>query len=79
MDGGRLLNRVMFGGMEGPGQRGDGCKEKEWTNCVAKDIRAFEIGRDWKAAALERGAWDDRVIDGGRKFMAGWRKRRVRL
>ena len=27
----------------------------------------------WKAAALERGAWDDTVIEGGRRFMAGWR------
>ena len=56
MDGGRLPNRVMFGGMEGPGQRGAGEKEKEWTDCVAEDVRAFGIGGDWKAAALERGA-----------------------
>ena len=34
MDGGRLPNRVMFGGIEGPGQRGAGEKEKEWTDCV---------------------------------------------
>ena len=56
MDGGRLHNRVIFGGMEGPGQRGAGGKEKEWTDRVAGDIRAFGIGGDWKAAALERGA-----------------------
>ena len=31
-------------------------------------------GRNWKAAALERGAWDDTIIEGGRRFMAGWRK-----
>ena len=67
MDGGRLPNRVMFGGMEGPGQRGV-------TDCVAEDVRAFGIGGDWKAAALERGAWDDTVIEGGRRFMAGWRE-----
>ena len=28
----------------------------------------------WKAATLERGAWDDTVIEGGRRFMAGWRE-----
>ena len=55
MDGGKLPNRVMFGGMEGPGQRGAGKKENEWTDCVAEDVRAFGIGGDWKAAALERG------------------------
>ena len=41
---------------------------------MAEDVRAFDIGGDWKAAALERGAWDDTVIEGGRRFMAGWRK-----
>ena len=74
MDGGRLPNRVMFGGMEGPGQRGAGGKEKEWTDCVAEDVRAFGIGGDWKAAALEWGAWDDTVIERGRRFIAGWRE-----
>ena len=74
MDGGRLPNRVMFGGMEGPGQCGAEGKEKEWTVCVAGDVRAFGIGGDWKAAALERGAWDDTVIEGGRRFMVGWRE-----
>ena len=28
MDGGRLPNRVMFGGMEGPGQRGAGGRKR---------------------------------------------------
>ena len=74
MDGGRWPNRVMFGGMEGPGQRGAGEDEKEWTDCVAEGVRAFGIGGDWKAAALERGAWDNTVIEGGRRFMAGWRE-----
>ena len=62
----------MFGGMEGPGQRSAGEKENEWTDCVTKDVRAFAIGGDWKAAALERGAWDDTVIEGGRRVMAGY-------
>ena len=74
MDGDRLPSRVMFGGMEGPGQRGAGEKENEWTDRVAEDVRAFGIGGDWKAAALERGAWDDTYIKEGRRFMAGWRE-----
>ena len=41
---------------------------------MAEDIRALGIGRDWKVAALEWGAWDDTVIEGGRRFMAGWRE-----
>ena len=41
---------------------------------MAEDVRAFGIGGDWKAAALERGAWDDTVIEGGRRFMARWRE-----
>ena len=74
MDGGRLPTWVMFGGVEGPGQREAGVKEKECTDCVAEDVQAFGIGGEWKAAALERGAWDDTVIEGGRRFMAGWRE-----
>ena len=74
MDGGRLPNRVMIGGMEGPGQRGAGGKEREWADCVAEDVRAFGIGRDWKVTALEQGAWNDTVIEGGRRFMVGWRE-----
>ena len=45
-------------------------KEKEWMDCVAEDVQAFGICRGWKAAPLERGAWDDTVIEGGRRFMA---------
>ena len=64
----------MFGGMEGPGQRGAGGKEKEWMDCVAKDVWALAIGGDWKAASLEWGAWDDTVMEGGRRSMAKWRE-----
>ena len=42
-------------------------------DCVAEDVRAYGIDGDWKAAALEQGAWDDTVIKGGCRFMAGWR------
>ena len=70
----------MFGGMEGPGQRGAGGKEKEWTDCVAEDVRGFGIGGDWKAAALDRGAWDDTVTKGVADLWPdGGKKWRVRL
>ena len=61
----------MFSGMDRPGQRGAGGKEKEWMGCVAEDVQAFGNGGDWKVATLERGAWDDTVIEGGRRCMAG--------
>ena len=32
--------------------RGRGGKEKEWTNCIKSDVRAFGIAGDWKAMAL---------------------------
>ena len=41
---------------------------------MAEDVRAFDIDGDWKAVALERGGWDDTVIEGGRRFMVGWRE-----
>ena len=40
------------GNLEGAVRRGRGGKEKEWTDCVQSDIRAFGIARDWKATAL---------------------------
>ena len=41
---------------------------------MAEEVRAFGIGGEWKVAPLERGAWDDTVIEGSRRFMAGWRE-----
>ena len=46
MSGGRLPKRIMFGILEGPVRRGRGGKEKEWTNCVQCDIRAFGLEND---------------------------------
>ena len=43
MSGGRLSKRIVFGNLEGAARRGRGGKEKEWTDCVQKDIRAFGI------------------------------------
>ena len=74
MSGGRLPKRIMFGNLEGAVWRGRGGKEKKWTNCVQSDIRAFGITGDWKATALEADVWVETVVEGGRRFMAAWRK-----
>ena len=74
MSGERLPKRIMFGNLEGAVRRGRGGKEKEWTDCVQSDIRAFGIAGDWKAMALKAEFWVDAVTEGGRSFMAAWRK-----
>ena len=71
MSGGRLPKRIMFGNLEGAVQRGRGGKEKEWTDCVQSDIRAFGITGDWKAMTLKKA---EAVTEGGRRFMAAWRE-----
>ena len=58
-------------------RRARGGKEKEWIDCVQSDIRAFGIAGDWKATALEAGVWVETVAEGGRRFMAAWRKEEV--
>ena len=60
--------------LEGPMRRGRGGKEKEWTDCVQNDIRAFGIAGDWEAMALKAEVWVEAVTEGGRRFMAAWRK-----
>ena len=54
------------------GRRGRGGKEKEWTDCVADDLRLFGIGdrEGWKTVALDPGRWWEVVMEGGRTFMA---------
>ena len=47
MSGGRLPKRIVFGNLEGAVRRGWNGKEKEWTDCVQSDIRAFGIAGDW--------------------------------
>ena len=74
MSGGRLPKRIMFGNLECAVRRGRGGKEKEWTDCVQSDIRAFGITGDWKAMALKAEVWVEAVTEGGRRFMAAWRK-----
>ena len=55
-------------------RRGRGGKEKEWTDCVQSDIRAFGITGDWKTMALKAEVWVEVVTEGGRRFMAAWRE-----
>ena len=66
-----------FGNLEGAVRRGRGGKEKEWTDCVQSDIRTFGIAGDWKAMALNAEVWVETVTEGGRRFMAAWRKEEV--
>ena len=74
MSGGRLPKRIMFGNLEGAVRRGRGGKEKEWTDCVQSDIRAFGITGDWKTMALKAEVWVEAVTGGGRRFTAAWRE-----
>ena len=77
MSGGRLPKRIVFGNLEGAVRRGRGGKEKEWTDCVQSEIRAFGIAGDWKATALKVEVWVETATEGGRRFMAAWRKGEV--
>ena len=77
MSGGRLPKRVVFGNLEGAVRGGRGRKEKERTDCVQSDIRAFGVTGDWKAAVLEAKMWVEAVAESGRRFMAAWRKEEV--
>ena len=73
----RLPKRIVFGNLESAVRRGRGGKEKEWTDCVQSDIRAFGITGVWKATALKAEVWVETVAEGGRRFMAAWRKEDV--
>ena len=74
MSVGRLPKRIVLGNLEGAVRRGRGGKEKQWTDCVQSDIRAFDITGDWKATALRAEVWVETVTEGGRRFTAAWRK-----
>ena len=49
-------------------------KEKEWTDCVQSDIRAFGKTGDWKTMAFKAEVWVEAVTEGGWRFMAAWRE-----
>ena len=71
----RLPKRAMSGALENAGKRGSGGKEKEWTDCVADDLRLFGITGDWSTVvALETGVSYSAVHEGGCRFMAAWVK-----
>ena len=70
----RLPKRFMSGELENAGKRRPGGKEKEWTDCVAEDLRLFGITGDWSTAALEPGVWYSTEREGGCRFMAAWVK-----
>ena len=55
-------------------RRGRGGKEKEWTDCVQSDIRAFGITGDWKTMALKAKVWVEAITEVGRRFMAAWKE-----
>ena len=70
MSGGRLPKRIVFGDLEGAVRRGRGGTEKEWTDCVQSDIRAFGIAGDCKVTALEAEVRVETVTGGVWRFMA---------
>ena len=72
MSSGRLPKRIMFENLEGAVRRGRNGKEKDWIDCVQRDVRASGIAGVWKATALEAGVWVETVTEGGRRFMAAW-------
>ena len=77
MSVGRLPKRIVFGNLEGAVRKGRGGKEKKWTDCVQSDIRAFGMAGDRKATALVAEVWIETVTEGGRRFMAAWRKEEI--
>ena len=74
MSGGRLPKRIMFGNLEGTVRSGRGGKEKEWTERVQSDIRAFGITGDWETMAVKAEVWVEAVTKDGRRFIAAWRQ-----
>ena len=70
----RLPKRVMSGELENAGKRGPGGKGKEWTDCVADDLRLFGITRDWSTVAIDPEVWYSAVHEEGCRFMVAWVK-----
>ena len=64
---------MMFGNLEGAVRRGWGGEEKEWTDCVQSNNRAFGIAGDWRSTALRAEVGIETVTEGERRFMAAWR------
>ena len=77
MSGVRLPKQIVFGNLEGAVRRGQGGKEKKWTECVQSDIRALDIAGDWKATVLKTEVWVETVTEGRRRSMATSRRGEV--
>ena len=76
MSGERLPKRIVFGNLEDAVRKGRGRKEKECTDSVQSDIRAFGIVGDWKSTVLKVEMWlrrSQRV--GGGSWPPGGKKR----
>ena len=73
MDAQRLPRRLILGKRDGARKRARGGKEKEWVDCVEKDVRAFAISRDWEALSLQGDERYNTVVEGRRRFMDVWR------
>ena len=39
---------------------------------MADDFRLFGVTGEWRTAALDPGAWNNKVHEGGCRFMAAW-------
>ena len=73
MSGGRLPKRIVFGNLEGAVRKGGGGKEKECTDCVQSDIRAFGTAGSWKVKRwrLRCGLRRSRRVGGGSWSLGG--------
>ena len=60
--------------LENAGRRGQGGKEKVWTECVTEDLRLFDVEVNCNTAELDPGVWYSTVREGGFRFMAAWVK-----
>ena len=49
-------------------------RRKSGPIALQSGIRAFDITGDWKRTALNAEVWVETVAEGGRRFMAAWRK-----
>ena len=72
----RLPKRVILGELENAGKRGPGGKNKEWTDCVAEDLRLFGITGDWTGTLphLTLGPGIAQYVKGAVGLMAAWVK-----
>ena len=76
MDDGRLPKRVMFGTIKDGVKKRRGGQEKEWVTCVESDVRSFKIQQNWKHVAQDAQSWTKITIEGGRRFMTEWRRKK---